>query len=174
MLKGKHIELRALEPGDVDLLFNWENDEKLWYLSNTLAPFSRFQLEQYVLNAGNDIFSNRQLRMMIDHSDKGQRETIGTIDLFDFEPHHRRAGLGIMIIESARRKGFAREALDILIRHCFDVLKLHQLYCNVSKNNKASLELFRNSGFEVTGNKKEWLMIHDHWVDEYFLQLINR
>ncbi|MCB2221905.1 MAG: GNAT family N-acetyltransferase [Bacteroidetes bacterium] len=174
MLKGKHIELRALEPSDVDLLFKWENDEKLWYLSNTLAPFSRFQLEQYVLNSGNDIFKDRQLRLMIDHIESGQKETIGSIDLFDFEPHHRRAGVGIMIIESARKKGFAREALEMIIHHCFDVLNMHQLYCNISNTNIASLELFRNSGFEISGQKKEWLMIRNQWEDEYFLQLINR
>ena len=66
MLKNKNIELRAMEPSDVDLLYQWENNEALWHLSNTLAPFSRFVLDQYVMNSHKDIFTSKQLRLMID------------------------------------------------------------------------------------------------------------
>ena len=172
MLTGKNIKLRALEPSDVDLLFQWENDEKLWYLSNTLTPFSRFSLEQYVLNSGNDIFADKQMRLMIDLPDKESNTTIGTIDLFDFDPHNQRAGIGILIQEKYRKKGFAAEALDLLLRYCFETLNLHQLYCNIAKFNTASINLFQQAGFEIKGEKKEWLLIGQKWVDEYFLQLI--
>ena len=46
MLTGKNLTLRALEPSDVDFFYEWENNEKLWHLSNTITPFSRFTLEQ--------------------------------------------------------------------------------------------------------------------------------
>ena len=86
MLEGKNLKLRALEPSDVDFLFEWENDEKLWHLSNTIAPFSRFVLEQYILNSHQDIFTNKQLRLMIDLKNGDNNYPIGSIDLFDFDP----------------------------------------------------------------------------------------
>ena len=157
MIRGKNIELRAVEPTDVDLLYAWENDESLWHLSNTLTPFSRFDIEQYVLNAGQDIFAAKQLRLMIVISDKA----IGSIDLFDFEPAHKRAGVGIMVVKNERNKGYASEALHVLVEYCFNVLHLHQLFCNISADNQASISLFSKEGFEIIGLKKEWLLIRN-------------
>ncbi len=174
MIQGKNIRLRALEPTDVDLLYEWENDESIWHLSNTQTPFSRFLLEQYVLNSSQDIYASRQLRLMIVRNEDDPAQAIGSIDLFDFDPANKRAGIGIMIIKNERKKGYASEALQLLIAYCFKVLNLHQLFCNITSDNAVSLNLFRKAGFEEIGLKREWLLIRKKWVDEYFLQLINR
>ncbi len=174
MLKGKNIKLRALEPTDVDILYHWENDDKIWHLSNTVTPFSRFDLEQYVISSQQDIFTTKQLRLMIDKIDKGnQKVTIGSIDLFDFDPANKRAGIGILIEKEERRKGYAAEALELLLEYCFKILHLHQVYCNITINNTSSLNLFKKYNFVIIGIKKEWLHIRDEWVDEHILQLIN-
>ena len=86
MLEGINLKLRALEPSDVDLLYEWENNEKLWHLSNVITPFSRFAMEQYILNSHQDIYTTKQLRLMIDKKDPNQNNPIGSIDLFDFDP----------------------------------------------------------------------------------------
>jgi diamine N-acetyltransferase len=173
MLKSDKVELRALEPSDVDLLFDWENNDELWYLSNTLTPFSRFILEQYVMNSQLDIFSAKQLRLMIDKKENGKAETIGAIDLFDFDPVNKRAGIGIMIIRSERKKGFASEALSLLIDYCFNTLRLHQIYCNIDVTNLVSYNLFSKHHFKVIGIKKDWLLVGNKWTDEYMMQLIH-
>lgn len=165
--------LRALEPSDVDLLYQWENDTTVWHLSNTLTPFSRFALEQYIMNAGEDIFASKQLRLMIDTSAEDEIMTIGCIDLFDFDPVNMRAGVGIMITKEERGKGYASEALSLIIDYAFDRLKLHQLYSNILSDNKASLELFKKKHFTIIGVKKEWIRVNNSWTDEYLLQLIN-
>ncbi|WP_227625579.1 hypothetical protein [Geofilum rubicundum] len=41
MIQNDEVLLRAVEPGDVDLLYDWENRMELWPVSNTLAPFSK-------------------------------------------------------------------------------------------------------------------------------------
>jgi len=161
MLKGKNIELRALEPSDVDLLYQWENDEKIWHLSNTVVPFSRFVLDQYVINSTQDIYTNKQLRLMIDKIEKGNKTTIGSIDLFDFDPANKRAGIGILIIKNEQRKGYASESLKLLLDYCFKTLHLHQVYCNITDMNTASLNLFKKHDFQIIGLKKNWLHIKD-------------
>jgi diamine N-acetyltransferase len=173
MLKSKNIELRALEPSDVDLLYQWENNEELWYLSNTLTPFSRFVLEQYVMDSHQDIYTAKQLRLMIDKKTDGKNVTIGSIDLFDFDPVNKRAGIGIMIVEQEQKKGYASEALELMVKYCFRTLHLHQVYCNIAKDNRASFNLFKKHGFEEVGIKKEWLLSGEAWMDEYLLQIIN-
>ena len=173
MLEGKNLILRALEPSDVDLLYEWENNEKLWYLSNTITPFSRFSLEQYILNSHQDIYTTKQLRLMIDKKESDQNEIIGSIDLFDFDPSNKRAGIGILITDNEQNKGYASEALELVISYCFSTLQLHQIYCNISADNQVSLQLFKKHNFNSVGLKKEWIFVQGRWVDEYIFQLFS-
>lgn len=167
---GNLIKLRAVELADIDLLYKWENDVSSWYLSNTITPFSKFLLEEYIANAQLDIYTTKQLRLMIEIIKTNK--TIGCIDLFDFEPRHLRAGIGILICEEERNKGFASEALSLLIHYCFKVLLLNQLFCNITSDNFNSLELFKKFNFEIIGLKKQWIRKENEWIDEYMLQLI--
>ena len=100
MLNKANIVLRAPEPHDVDFLFQLENDPQFWHLSNTTVPFSRFDLEQYILLADRDVFKAKQARFIIELIESNHKNLIGAIDLFDIEPKHQRAGIGIMIIEN--------------------------------------------------------------------------
>jgi len=172
-MNGPNVFLRAPEPRDVNTLYEWENDPGIWHISNTLVPYSRFDIEQYVMTAGLDIFNTKQLRLMIDLKKANENLPIGAIDLFDFDPIHKRAGLGILILEKYRGKGLASEALEVFIDYAFNTLQLHQLYCNISSKNLVSQALFKKHGFKTIGLKKDWLSVPKGWVDEYLLQLIN-
>ncbi len=172
MLKNEIIKLRAIEPGDVDFLFDLENDSVLWHVTQTSVPYSRYDLEQYVfLVDKQDIAVSRQVRFVIEHLADSQ--TIGTIDLFDLDLQNRRAGIGIVLIEPYRGKGLAGSALDLLVDYAFNHLNLHQLYCNVEEDNKASMELFQKRGFVVVGLKRDWNAKNGGWMGEYQLQYIN-
>ena len=175
-LQGQHILLRALEPSDIDVLYKWENDMETWKISNTQTPFSQFVLEEYIISAHQDIYSAKQLRLMIDlfpnpSSIEVNNRAIGCIDLFDFDANHQRAGVGILIAEKGdRRHGYASEALKILIEYCFVSLNLHQLYCNITSDNEASVLLFQQHGFQVAGIKRQWIREGGKFKDELFLQ----
>jgi diamine N-acetyltransferase len=171
-MRFKDIRLRALEPEDLELLYEWENNDSNWIISNTIAPFSKYILKRYLENSHKNIYETGQLRLMIDHIP--DNITIGTIDIFDFDPFHERAGLGILIAnEVYRRRGYASMALTCLIEYCFKTLHLRQLYCNILANNNESMELFKKQGFIQTGQKKDWIRTQDNYLDEYFFQLIN-
>jgi diamine N-acetyltransferase len=100
-------------------------------------------------------------------------EAIGAIDLFDYDPFHHRAGVGILIYDAAQRgNGYAREALQILIEYTKTFLQMHQLYCNINSNNDASIQLFQSCGFQQCGNKQQWNKIGDVFVNELMFQLV--
>ncbi len=167
-LKNEYVSLRAIEPSDIDVLYQWENDTTNWNVSNTQTPFSKFVLEQYIASAHQDIYSVKQLRLIICDKDE---KAIGSIDLFDFDPGNSRAGIGILIAEqSDRKKGYASEALKLLIEYSFTILDLHQLYCNITMDNEASILLFQKHGFLITGMKKEWIRDGQSFKDELLLQ----
>jgi diamine N-acetyltransferase len=154
MLENEQLRLRAMEPEDLDLLYQWENDTRLWKYGSTLVPFSRYVLHQYIENAGQNLYEDRQLRMIIELLDSAT--PIGTIDLYDFDPFHNRAGLGILIDESHQGKGYAAEALLLMKGYAFGFLKLRQLYSFIPALNIASIHLFRNNGFVESGLLKNW------------------
>jgi diamine N-acetyltransferase len=168
----EQIRLRALEPEDLELLYDWENNDSYWMISNTVTPFSKYTLKRYLENSHKNIYETGQLRLMIDHV--ADKVTIGTIDIFEFDPFHKRAGLGILIANEAyRRKGYASMALKCLIDYCFKTLQLHQLYCSILANNVESMDLFKKQGFVQTGIKKDWIKTSDSYLDEVSFQLLN-
>ncbi len=64
-------------------------------------------------------------------------------------------GIGILIGEKAERgKGYAADALQVLIQYCFNYLLLNQIYCSINESNTISLHLFQQVGFRITGKKK--------------------
>lgn len=173
LLTACHIRLRAMEPSDIEILYTWENDTSIWNASNTLAPFSRFQIEEFVNNSRLDIYTTRQLRLMIDLNGSASPDSpVGSIDLFDFDPFHLRAGIGILIREDYRRLGYATEALDLFLTYVKTTLHLHQVYCNIQSNNPGSIRLFENAGFIRCGVKKEWNKAEKGFSDEWMYQLL--
>lgn len=164
------ISLRPLEPEDIDLLYNWENDLSIWEVSNTKTPFSKHVLSQYLLEATKDIYETKQLRLVIQNE---KMEAVGAIDLFDFEPYHLRAGVGVLIHKNSdKNKGYASDALQALSNYTFEILGLKQLYANITFDNEVSIKLFEKSGFKKIGTKKEWIKTSGGWKDEILFQKI--
>lgn len=171
-MKYKEINLRALEPEDLELLYDWENNVSYWTISNTTVPFSKYTLKRYLEDSHKNIYETGQVRLMIDHLP--DNATIGTIDIYDFDPFHKRAGIGILIAnEQYRRKGYATMALKCLIDYCFSTLMLHQLYCSILANNCESIDLFKKMGFVQSGIRKDWIRTSDGYLDEHIFQLIS-
>ncbi|AWK02705.1 GNAT family N-acetyltransferase [Flavobacterium crocinum] len=172
-LKGESIYLRALEPEDLEFIYAIENDQKIWEVSNTQTPYSRFLIKQYLENAHQDIYEAKQLRLAICQDE--DFPALGLIDLFDFDPRNNRAGIGIVIQkEENKRQNIGSEALELLIKYAFYNLNLHQLYANIGVENVASIALFTKFGFEKIGIKKDWILLHNQYQDEAIFQLINK
>jgi len=171
-LKSDTIGLRALEPSDADLLYQWENNMALWPVSYTQLPLSRFVLDEFVNTAYQDIYTSKQLRLMV--VSMADQTTVGILDLFEFDPQHARCGAGIYIHEQYRGNGHALESILLAKRYCFNTLHLKQVYVHVGDVNKASWLLFEKAGFEKAGLKKCWNKTGlSTYEDVWFLQCIN-
>lgn len=170
LLKGEKVTLREMRPTDCNLIHDWENRPELDYLGDEHEPLTKQEIANFIERSSGDIYTDGQLRLMIDASGS----TIGCIDLFEFDQHNQRAGIGILIAETENRKnGYAKEALSLLTNYCFEVLNLRQLYCHIPVDNKASLRLFSTCGFEETGRCRDWVKKGNAFIDAVFMQRIN-
>lgn len=161
------ITLRAIEPEDLDELYAIENDCSIWNVGHTSVPYSRYALHEYIAHSSSDIYADRQVRMMI----VAEGETVGIVDVVNFDPAHRRAEVGIVIKEPYRQQGYAKAALQAVVRHARQTWHMHQLYVIVDVRNEASVSLFRQQGFVAGTLLKDWLYDGTEYHDAMLLQI---
>lgn len=173
LLENEQLKLRALEPEDLEALYKWENDTALWRHGNTLTPYSKLALRDYITEVQqHDIFQAKQLRLMI--TLKETQEVVGTIDIYDFDFHNNRAGVGILIDEKYRNQGYAQQSLLLIDEYGFDFLYLKQLYAYIAVDNMNSISLFEKAGYEQCGFLNQWTREDSAYKDAYIYQLINK
>ncbi|MBP3613181.1 MAG: GNAT family N-acetyltransferase [Bacteroidaceae bacterium] len=170
-LRNERIELRSPEPEDLELLYKMENDTRLWSIGCSTLPYSRHTLRAYLEQSTQNLYAEGQARFIITlHSG----ESVGMIDLANFDPHNSRAEVCIGILDNYRQQGIASEALSLLTTYSLDFLHLHQLYAYVPSDNEASLQLFRKAGFEVTAELKDWISNDALYKNVFLVQMIRK
>lgn len=170
MLQKNGYRLRAPEPEDLACMLEFENTPSLWEISNTTGPYSRFYLKQYIETNKNDLYTDGQIRLMIEAPDK---QVVGIIDLFNYDPFHNRGEVGLVVAENHRRQGIGLLSLQLLIEHCFSYLGIHQLYAYIDENNHSSRQLFQKCGFEECGFLKDWMKTGKRFRNVILVQLVN-
>lgn len=168
MLLSDHlIRLRAPEPEDLELLYEWENLTQYWETGNSRQPWSRYALKQYISDCHRDLYETRQLRLMMVANETA--EVVGTVDLFDFDLHHSRIALGLFVAPGYKGKKYASAALHLTEAYVFDFLKISQLYCHIAASNTASIRMFTKENFDAVV-MRNWIRTHDGFEDIVLFQ----
>ena len=170
MLENETHRLRAMEPEDADWLFDIENDSKDWWMGATLNPIGRAAMRNFA-SGQHDLWRDLQLRLIIE-TKALHPQPVGAVDLYQLDPRNRRAGVGLVILESERQKGSAKQSLKLLTEYAFEHLGLHQLWAEIPAIHEASLAVFAAAGFEQTGTLRDWIRRDDQWVDACWVQSI--
>lgn len=159
-----------MEPEDIDLIYGWENDPEIWIYGAAHQPFSRYELQRFIEESSNcDIYSSHQLRLMADDNAIG---CVGCVDLYDFDPFHHRAGVGLLTDRKIRHQGYATAMLNEVEAFSKEHLQLHQLWCDIAENNIVSIRLFEKCGFTLCGTKKDWIWNGNGWFSALTMQKI--
>ncbi len=156
LLHNQTLSLRALEPTDLDWLYDLENDTALWLPTNTPAPFSRQILYDYLQQYTGDIYTTRQLRLAIEIT--ADNTPVGTVDLFDLDPLNNRAEAGLYISPEHRGKGYGQAAIQLLCEYAERHLGLAQVYAFIATGNAACLAAFEACGFTRAGVLRHWIV----------------
>ena len=167
-IESCRVRLRAIEPEDIDLLYQIENNPNHWSAGHNRMPYSRFYLKNYLESLTGDIFLDRKLRLIIEC--KQRQYAVGIIDLYDLNPIYLKAEVGIIVFEAYRGQGYGKEATHLLAEYAFTHLLLNQVYATTSALNAASIALFKSCGFEQTARFKEWVLTQHGFEDELLFQ----
>ncbi len=170
VLSNEKVSLRALEPVDIDVVLQWENNTSLWQFGSTVAPMSRKILWDYIENYNPDIYASNQLSLMIDDANSGT--TVGMVDFYDFDHHNRRCGIGILIGQEFQNSGYGTNAVEVICDYAGKFLGLHQLWAVVPVDNVFSIKLFQKNKFHVCGRMRSWLRRNNHYADAFIMQML--
>ncbi len=163
------IRLRLPEPADLSSMLAWENEPENWKVSNRTTPYSEDFLRRYLDDAGKDFWDALQIRFVIESIQDGR--AVGAIDLYDAHPVHQRAGVGILLDQSARGQGWAGLALEATHNWAFNHALLRQVYAEVHVQNANSMRLFEQAGYGSAGVWKSWHRTREGFEDVALFQL---
>lgn len=169
-MTDKVLFLRALEPEDLDLLYEVENDPSIWWIGGQKGPYSRFMLRQYLADITGDIYTDKQLRLVAVM--KETNEPVGLVDLMDFSPAHHKAEVGILVFPEFRGKHYASSVLQLLEAFAAEHLLLHQLFAYTPVQNQAAVHLFRKNGFAEEHRLVDWIRLNDGFCDAFLFKKI--
>ncbi|MDE6337130.1 MAG: GNAT family N-acetyltransferase [Muribaculaceae bacterium] len=153
------VKLRAVEPIDADMMYEVENDSRCWRYGEVIAPLSRRIIRDYALNYDADPFSARQLRLIITCLSEGCQYQAGVVDLYEIDPIHRRAFVGIYILPPFRERGIAHTALRLLEDYAAQILRLRKLAARIESINTSSIRLFEKATFVKSATLSDWFSL---------------
>lgn len=169
-LEDDIIRLRPLEIGDVDFIYNIENNTDEWASTTSCTPCSRYALEHYIKNASQDFVIDGQLKLIVERKCDGA--LLGLVEVFDYNLLASRAELGIIILEEFRGKSYGSAAISLLKNYMSACFRLNQLYVYVRTDNENAEKMFLKSGFVIAGALKEWLSFCGQMCDVHVLQCL--
>ena len=180
MSDQSHITLRKLEPDDLPLLYEWENDAAAWLDGDTHNPLSKADLRDYIMRTTGDIYKDGQLRLMICLSDENESneaeqgreepvkttapQPVGCIDLYNVDIRNRKAAVAIYLSPVWRKRRLGTRALLQLKTYVANILCFRFLYALVKTDNIPSLKLFQSVGFHTVACLPKWVNEGDIFV----------
>ncbi len=175
---SESLFLRALEPDDIDFLYDLENREDSFLVGENCIPFSRDFLQRFVYaSLHENLLSTGQLRLVACKTPplgkKGfEMPPVGVLDFFNHDALHRRAEVGIVVCKDLRGKGLGAKILQEACVYAQNRLNLHQLHAETAVCNTSSVRIFRSCGFKRCGSRRQWIMQGGKWVDVVLWQKI--
>jgi RimJ/RimL family protein N-acetyltransferase len=162
--RGERVRLRAIEPGDWETYHAWNYDDEmtrnLWHIPFPQSPEAgrRWAEGAAVAQPDGDNF-----RFTIESLATG--EVVGDVTMHNCDRRVGTFSLGIGIKAGERRRGYAAEAVAIVLRYYFQELRYQKAYVGVYSFNEASLGLFARLGFVQEGRQRRMVYTRGQYFD---------
>lgn len=172
LIEGNRVHLCEIQLSDANRSYcKWMNDPKVnKYLESRFEKWSIKKLKDYV----GEVKKNPSY-VFLAVIEKGKNKHIGNIKIGPINRTHKFADVGIIIGEkSFWGKGFAAEAIKLVIDYSFNKLRLNKLTAGAYNNNIGSIRAFQKAGFLVEGVRKKHYLCNGDYVDSVLLGIVRK
>jgi RimJ/RimL family protein N-acetyltransferase len=172
IITAPRVVLRWISEDDIDSLYEiFSNRHVMRYWSTVPLPNREAAAElQREIAEGNERETMFKWGLALRDSDK----VIGTTTLFNLSLENGRAELGYAMAHAYWGKGYMNEALNALVSHAFEVMKLRRLEADVDPRNAASIRSLERLGFQREGFLRERWHVNGEIQDAFFYGLLRR
>jgi len=173
-LHGKRIYLSLWKASDAKRLAELCNDKSIHNFTGVPYPYTIKHARDFIKKSEKKLKAHSGFSFAIIL--KEINKPIGCVDLIEISKRHRRGEIGYWLGSRYRQKGYMGEALQIMLKFCFNKLKLNRVEITCAKENFASKRTIESSGarFEgllrrrnFSGNKFHDVMMYGLLKSEY-------
>jgi len=155
---GFGVKLDRIQRQDLDYLFKWRNDKRIYKWCRQFAPISRDGHERWFIDQDwSDDISMFAIR-------PNPTAIVGVCGLTSIDRVNRRAEFSCYIDPDQHKNGYGHMTLLTLFKHGFYDLGLNRIWGEVFDGNPA-LKLFEKIGMEVEGRRKEFYFRDGQFID---------
>jgi RimJ/RimL family protein N-acetyltransferase len=167
--QSKNIRLRAIEPTDAETFYRWNLDsERARNLDFVWPPSSLASVQAWAEEASKRKMDGDSFHWLIETTDQ---TPVGTISTHDCNPHCGTLSYGVDIEKTQRGKGYAGEAIWLVLRYYFEELRYQKVTVQVHANNAASMRLHEKLGFHREGVIRRAMFEFGQYTDVIFYGL---
>jgi ribosomal-protein-alanine N-acetyltransferase len=156
----QRVFLRAPAPSDCDEFISLMRASRSFHRPWATAPTDDERFAAYLADSRRGDFE----AMLV-----CRRTDLAILGFFNLSQIVRRslqsAYLGYAVGKPFAGQGYMREAIDQVLRHAFNELRLHRIEANIQPGNSASIALARGAGFRREGFSPRYLKIAGRWRD---------
>jgi RimJ/RimL family protein N-acetyltransferase len=164
--QGKNIRLRAVEPADAKHFIRWNRDsERGRHLDFLWPPQSDATVIEWAEKVSKQRLEDDRYHWIIEDSTGAP---IGSISTHDCNATNGAFSYGVDIEPEAQGKGFAGEAILLVLRYYFEELRYQKVTVPVHADNPASIRLHEKLGFTLEGTLRRMLFTHGNYVDVHW------
>jgi RimJ/RimL family protein N-acetyltransferase len=162
--QGQRVRLRSYEPGDWEHSWIWDQESELERKDGNLSfPQSQERLKHWTQEGAVRKPESNSWGFLIENS---EGQVVGWIGSHDYNPRVGHFGYGLVIAKEYRRKGYASEAILLLLRYFFQALRYQKVTIQVASFNQASIALHEQLGFQLEGCVRRAGLTKGQYVDE--------
>lgn len=165
--QGRHTRLRAVEPGDADIHFTWNQDSEMTRNIDCIwFPGSREATKRWAEQTALREQVGDDFQFVIENL---TGEHVGLVGTHDCKARNGTFSLGIAVRREHQRHGYAADAIRTIMRCYFEELRYQKLTVYVYEFNEASLRLFEHLNFQHEGCLRRMLFTGGRFFDQKVL-----
>ncbi len=163
-IEGKCVNLRKVTKADAQSIYEYARDREISRYTFIPHPYKREDALHFIKFTHQQMKKGKEYHLGVEL--KATDQIIGMIGIMQISRKHRRAEVGYWLGKSYWGKGYAAEALRLMLRFGFEQLKLIRITAGVMHPNLTSARMLEKAGFTFEGRLRKNFMQHGRWLDE--------
>ena len=162
--QGKRIKLRAIEPSDAGVFFEWNQDSEMSRNLDFVWPPTSLEFVRQWLEKKASERPEGDLLHLVMENDQGQ--VVGSISTHRCDRRTGTFSYGLNVRPEHQRQGYASEAIVLVLRYFFEELRYQKAWTHVHSDNIASIRLHERLGFQLEGRLRRMLFSRGQYLDD--------